>query len=568
MARRSRPPGSGSAALLGELAALRLEFGPVAAARRLELLRGLDRARLASGAQVLELHELLLFARAYPDDAVLLAQVEAMLARFGRRGDLRHFRRWLDDSGIAGTDIRYPFFFPTAVRLAKLFPRQLHVDWPAWEKKGELEAMLHLLVPYAETPAIDEFVLTPRQWIELFRGPQEAGGAFLARRFAAMAGDSFVRETSYDRLSPALRLAGSDATPSRTHARAPVERIAFQVAPLDGGRPDLERAVRAIPLGVRELGRREGARYVALAQNAMVTRSRDLDAFSWADPAEVRLVACDDGLAFALLGVAPERRLLLESVYGALTLKNGVPIGYVLISSLFGSAEIAYNVFETYRGAEAAPVFARVLALAHRLFGARTFSIDPYQLGHFGNHEGLHSGAWWFYAKLGFRPRDPEVVPLANRELAAQRRDHGHRTDLAMLDRLASAHLFYSLGRARGVALGALSPGRIGQRIARYLAERVGAERERGLAAAEREAAKLCGVRSFAGWSAGERLAWRRWSPLLLAIPGIARWSAAERRAAAGVARAKGGLRESDFVRAFDAHPKLRRALLVLATPD
>ena len=41
-------------------------------------------------------------------------------------------------------------------------------------------------------------------------------------------------------------------------------------------------------------------------------------------------------------------------------LEAGLPIGYVLASSLFGSTEIAYNVFETFRGAEAgAAVFAR-----------------------------------------------------------------------------------------------------------------------------------------------------------------------------------------------------------------
>jgi hypothetical protein len=32
--------------------------------------------------------------------------------------------------------------------------------------------------------------------------------------------------------------------------------------------------------------------------------------------------------------------------------------------------------------------------------------------------------------------------------------------------------------------------------------------------------------------------------------------------------RAKGGRRESDYVRRLDAHPKLRRALLRMATPD
>ena len=62
-------------------------------------------------------------------------------------------------------------------------------------------------------------------------------------------------------------------------------------------------------------------------------------------------------------------------------MKNGVPIGYVLFSSLFESTEVAFNVFDTFRGAEAAHVLSRVLAVGHRLFGASTFSIDPYQLG-------------------------------------------------------------------------------------------------------------------------------------------------------------------------------------------
>ena len=50
------------------------------------------------------------------------------------------------------------------------------------------------------------------------------------------------------------------------------------------------------------------------------------------------------------------------------------------------------------------------------LFGAKVFAVEPYQLGH-ENQEGLDSGAWWFYQKLGFRARDPEVVALMDDEL-------------------------------------------------------------------------------------------------------------------------------------------------------
>ena len=49
--------------------------------------------------------------------------------------------------------------------------------------------------------------------------------------------------------------------------------------------------------------------------------------------------------------------------------------------------------------------------------------------------------------------------------------------------------------------------------------------------------------------------------PLLLAIPGLRRWSVPERQALAAIVTAKAGRRESDYVARFLAHPKLERAL-------
>ncbi|MBK7472114.1 MAG: hypothetical protein IPI73_17415 [Betaproteobacteria bacterium] len=62
--------------------------------------------------------------------------------------------------------------------------------------------------------------------------------------------------------------------------------------------------------------------------------------------------------------------------------------------------------------------------------------------------------------------------------------------------------------------------------------------------------------------SEAERRAWRRWSPLLLAIPDVAQWTLAERHALAPLIRAKAGRRESDYAALFAAHPKLQHALL------
>ena len=349
---KARPRGKTPRALLTELASLRLSFSSGAALRKRALFEALADVPLPSAKDVLKLHELLVFARAYPDDEGVLATVETVLAAFESRRDLRRHRRELANSGIAGTEIRYKFFYPTAVALARRFPRRLRIDWRAWERKPDPVPYLALLVPYVETPALDEWVREPREWIDFLRSEGERDGVFLALRFTAMDASSFVREVIYDNLSPAMILEPGPGTPTRTHAKAPVAQVVFQRAPLDASRPDLVKATRSWRVRVREVTRREASLYARMVSDAMVTRSRDLDAFSYASVNDVRLCDLDDGFTLAVLGVVPERRLLLESMHGALTMKNGVPIGYVLFSSLFESTEVAFNVFDTFRGAE------------------------------------------------------------------------------------------------------------------------------------------------------------------------------------------------------------------------
>jgi hypothetical protein len=343
--------------------------------------------------------------------------------------------------------------------------------------------------------------------------------------------------------------------------------VAFQTRPLRRARPDLRAALRVPPRSIRSVPRREGQALVDLAREAMVVRARDLDAFAAGDPNDVRLLDCGDGLEFAVIGVKPADRMLLESVYGWLTLQNRVPIGYVLTSALFRSSEIAYNVFDTWRGGEAAHVYGRVLAATRALFGSSTFTIYPYQLGH-GNPEGLESGAWWFYQKLGFRARDPDVLALMERELARMRKDPRHRSSIATLERLARANVYYDVGRPRDPVIGTFPFARVGTAVTAYLAERFGSDRERGQRVCADEVAPRLGLRRWREvLSADERRALEWWGPLLCILPGLERWKPAERRALGRVVRAKGGRRESDYVRLFDRHPQLGRALARLTGP-
>jgi hypothetical protein len=554
----------GAAALLEELERMKSQYGGQAAKRKLALLQGLENRRLARAPEVLRFHEVLCFLRGYPDNPVVLSQVERLLVDFDGRADLRRHRRALINSGIAGTAIHFSFFWFTARWLARRWPERLSIEWAQFRNKGKLVGILPLLVPYSETPALDELTLSAREWVRRFKGPGESDAVFLVRLFEGLRAGSFEQEKFYEDLQIPIRVAPGPDTPSRTRAKYATPPVVFQRRALSSERPDLHRELRRPPLAVRPLSPRDAQRLIDLAREAMVTRSRDLDVFEHADRDDVRLVDGGDGLQFACIGVLPERRLVLEAVYGFLTLKNGIPIGYALASALFGSSEVMYNVFETYRGAESASTYGRLLAMVRHLFGSDSFTIDPYQLGT-GNPEALESGAWWFYYKLGFRPHDPGVRRVLRAELARLRKNPRHHSSLASLRKLAARNMFFYLRGPRSDILGGFSPGNVGLRIARRDAERFGSDREAGVRICAREAARLLGLRTRAGFSPGQRLWWERWSPLIMALPGVEHWTAAEKRALIRVVRAKGGRRESDFVSLFDGHRRLRQAVLRLA---
>ncbi len=552
--------------LLAELESLRLQFGPAAARRRRRLLAAAGRADYARAADVLRFHELLCFSRAYPDDARVLAAVERLLRGFARRADLRRFRDELADTGVAGADINYRFYATMARWAAERWPDRLRIDWESCDA-ARLEGVLPLLATWSETPALDELGFEAREWLERLKGPREADGAFVAARLGGLGLGTQAHEYLYEQLDLWLVLDGGQGGPSRTLARLERSPVRWQAAPPDGRRPDLATELERPPVAVRAVGPATGRAVVDLAREAMITRSRDLDAFAWADPRDVVMIDDGEGLQFALVGMVPERRLLLEAVYGYLILRNGVPVGYGVVSALYRSIEVAFNLFETFRGAEAGRLYARLLAGLLRVFAADTFTVYPYQLGGDGNDEGLRTGAWWFYQKLGFRSRDRAILKLMRAELALMKRRPGHRTRPAVLRRLVEGNVYYDRDAPREDIIGRLALAEAGLKVSTYLSRRFGAHRDLAGPACAREARLRLGEPAASPRAAGERLAWERWGPLVLLLPGVDRWTRAQKRALAAVVRAKGGRSEREFVKLFDGHAQLRSALVRLARP-
>ena len=532
--------------------------GARAANLKLDRLRRLARAPLATPRQVLRLHEVLCVLRAYPDDMRILMQVRRMLARFARRPDFGRFAASLADTGIAGTEIRYRFFWPTARWLAARWPSQLRLDRTDADAAEQLTRALPLLAPAAAAEWLHSAKVPAYDAVDRLRGRRQASDAVcLVDLIERLPGDSFTREAFADGIDASFVLTPGPASPSRTHAHCSIAPFEFQSAPMRRDRPDLRAALRVPPRAVRLLPQREGATLIELARSAMVTRARDLMAFEYGSPDGVRLVDDGGGLAFALCGVVAERRQLLPAIFGGLMFRNGVPLGYVQLDMLGPYAAVSFNLFATFRGGEAAFLFSRLLAVTRHVFGGTRFSIEPYQLGQ-GNDEAIESGAWWFYYKLGFRPRDARGVRLARAETARLQANSRHRSSARTLRALANGYLFFDAEPGRRSTLPPV--GALLERATAQLATAGGGST--GQHACEAQAHQLTGLRSLAGFSRAERLLWRRWSPLLAILPQIARWSPAERRAVVELVRAKGGRSEFEFLAGFATHRRLQRVLL------
>lgn len=253
--------------LLRRLERVKDSFGGEAAREKLELLQRLDQGNLPRAKQVFALHEILCFLQAYPDNGVVLELAEKMLTHFGEREDLRKHRRQLEDTGIAGTHIQYPFYWFTARWLAQRWPERLAIIWEEFDAKDRLKEMFHLLLPYSETLALDESDLTSRELVLRLKGAEETDAAFLIRRFGELGADSFEREHFYEELDVPIRLAPGPHTPSRTHTKYRGARVTFQARPLTRARPDLRHAINQSPLAVRALGPGEGQRFIDLARD-------------------------------------------------------------------------------------------------------------------------------------------------------------------------------------------------------------------------------------------------------------------------------------------------------------
>ena len=458
--------------LLVQLEKLKTQFGEKEAQRVQTLLERVSCMWIRDAETLIRLHELLLFLRAYPHSPAVVRLTEAALAAFaGRVSALRERGVDLsqlehpDVSGIAGTSVTDTFSFFIVRWLVRHYPAQLSIYWQWFESENRLAETWPQFMPLLEEDANVEANVPYREWLAAARG-REAELTWLVARFDELAlpdrqkAELYDSQQLYVMWTPRYRA-------TRTGMRSTTRNVFYHRGPLIQRREiSLRDELTAAPPQLRKLSLADGEGALDLAREASTIRYRELYGFTHGDPAHVYEADLGRGVELVLNGLPADKRLPLRAYHAAMIYKNSVPVGYFEGLSLFERMESGFNLYYTFRDGETAWLYARVLNVMHHFAGVTSFAIDPYQVG-YENEEGIESGAFWFYRKLGFRPTKRDVLRLVEKEEEKIARRAGYRTSPRTLRKLAQSPMIFELEEKRAGAWDRFHVRNLGLRIQR-----------------------------------------------------------------------------------------------------
>jgi hypothetical protein len=559
--------------LLAELENYRYHFGPGDAARIQKLLARARDVPFRDAPSLIRFHEVLLVLRAFPPSAGVLWQCENLLNTFWKRVDqlraagvdMEEFDP-LEVSGIAGTTMQDTLGFELVGWLVKHMPGKVKIAWHDYDEERALGAVWPRFLPLLEEDSAVEANIPWRKWLEAAQGSTSASPAWLVERFEQLPLNTAERGQVYASLRMPVEWRLGNSRLSRTRNWRPVRQVFYHSGPLITRREvSLEAELARRPPALKRLTRSQGQQVMNLIREVMLVRYRELYGTTSGDPESVVHAEVGRGVSIFLWNLPPERRLPLRAYVAGLTLKNGVPINYIEAIGLFEWMEVGFNTFYTFRGGEVAWIFAQAQRCLCQRMGTTCISMYPYQLGH-NNEEAIQSGAFWFYRKLGFRPGRVDLLRLAEREEKRIGKNPKYRTPPRTLRRLAEGHLFFELpGSVRGV-WDRFSTRNLGLRVNRRMAAEFGGDLRRF----RRMAAQSLGDGLRMRIPADEpcRTSFENFALALSVVPGLARWSASEKRDLRAIIRAKLGRDEMRYLHLLQRHDRLRAVLVELGSEE
>src|SRR5258708_37534405 len=294
--------------VLAELEGLKRRFGD-GDAKILRALVVLSKSKFTDAVDLIRFHDALLFFRAYPPNAKVLKQVEAIVKTFEQRvSQLRETDADLsplDDpevSGIAGTTVTSNFSYAIVCWLAAKYPAQLSIDWDWFEEEERFGANMPRFLPLLEEEAMVEAHVPYRDYLRAAKGRANEV-AWLIDRFKSLKLSEKEKAERYDSLK-IHEPCQFGVRASRTPRQLPPRKPSFQNSPLIARREiSLAAELNSPPIPVEKLSRLSGEKILDIAREASGVRYRELHGFTFGDPRRVLRPVLARGTEPCVIGV-------------------------------------------------------------------------------------------------------------------------------------------------------------------------------------------------------------------------------------------------------------------------
>ena len=556
--------------LLTQLRQLSNQFSTEAEQQKNYLLQQLAGINFTTPKELITYHEILLFMVAYPQSSTLHKTTRAELKRVAQisaaiqNGNNTAKAEQLVRTGIAGTDTRANFSLTLCRHLLQLYGDAVQLysceGDEAWSKE-----ILRCTLPIAESEQLNDSSVTLESWLLQYK--KDTGKNALALLIAlldSLTVSAAIKEQLFDALKIFVSITLDDAVPSRTN-------LSILNTPAFYHKKELSKKVDALQLikePLREkvaLTKAEKEKLVSAARASLFLLNRETDTITFTNINTIEQYNTGKGISIVLFELEPNRRLAFETYAGYMAFKNGIPVAYGGAWPFGHTAKIGLNIYEPFRGGESAHLFCQLMRVYHHRFGVKEFTVEPYQMGH-GNKEGLLSGAFWFYYRMGFRPVEEKIARLAAEEQQKITTQKGYRTPLNTMKKLVAGNAALIIEPLPDNALTQAHLSSLSNKVSEYINRSYKGDRQK---AVEKSNAFMrlqlnISAQIWKTYSESQQNSFNQLSLLFVQLSNIRQWKDTEKKQLLQWMLNKGGASEYACPEILQKHATLNAAMIYL----
>ena len=302
----------------------------------------------------------------------------------------------------------------------------------------------------------------------------------------------------------------------------------------------------------------EKLKLISIVRSSLAFYARETDPVTHADTEETFLYEMGEGLQIALTGMVKDRRLALESYIGYMAFKNGIPVSYGGGWIWGHRCKIGINIYPPFRGRGSDKLFCQILRLYFQVYAVRRFVVKPYQFGK-GNPEGLKSGAFWFYYKLGFRPVNEDIKKMADSEWEKISAGKNYRSPLSVLKSFTACNKEWEPVKTR---LHFIDADKVSITVTKMINHQFAGNRKLAIESCMKELRSFIGLKKIPKLQPLERKVWHNWSLLFVCMPETELWNKTARKKFHQLLELKANGFELDFIRELQVHEDFWNSLL------